>query len=28
VNVAGGSSAILATLNGPRVIQFSLRLSF
>ncbi len=28
VNVASGSSAITATLNGPRVIQFSLRLSF
>jgi hypothetical protein len=28
INVAGGSSAIFATLNGPRVIQFSLRLEF
>jgi hypothetical protein len=28
INVALGSSAILATLNGPRVIQFSLRLEF
>lgn len=28
INVASGSSAITATLNGPRVIQFSLRLSF
>ena len=28
VNVASGSSAITTTLNGPRVIQFALRLEF